>query len=237
MSHSNPLLAPWTTPFGLPPFDLIRPEHFEPAFAAAITAHLAEIAAIGDDPAPPSFANTIEALERSGRALSRVRMVFDNVVVSLGGPALEAVDRTMSPVLAQHHSRVALDARVFARVDALHRQRAALTLRPDQARLLDRTHLGFVRSGAALDPAAKARLTEISARLAVLHTAFGQNVLHDEKAWHLVLGEADLAGLPDFVIDGAARAAAERGLPGHVAVVDRAVPDVFHPAGPAPGRA
>jgi peptidyl-dipeptidase Dcp len=192
-----------------------------------MAAHLAEIAAVAADTAPPSFSNTIEALERSGRALSQVRMVFGNLVVSLGGAALEAVDRTMSPVLAQHDSRVSLDAGVFARVDALYRQRDELSLRPDQARLLERTHLGFVRSGAALDPAAKARLTEISERLAVLHTAFGQNVLHDEKAWYLVLTEADLAGLPGFVIDGAARAAAERGMTGHVITLSRSLIEPF----------
>jgi peptidyl-dipeptidase Dcp len=227
MQDVNPLLAPWATPFGIPPFDLIRPEHFEPAFAAAMAAHLEEIAAIGGDTAAPSFANTIEALQRSGRALSRVSAVFGNLVSSLGGAALEEVDRIMSPVLAQHHTRVALDAGVFARVDALLRQADGLALRPDQRRLLERTHLGFVRSGAALEPAAKARLTEISERLAVLHTAFGQNVLHDEKGWHLALGEGDLDGLPGFVIEGAAQAAAARGLPGHVITLTRSLIEPF----------
>ncbi|HEY8613884.1 MAG TPA: peptidase M3, partial [Roseomonas sp.] len=91
MSETNPLLAPWTTPFGMPPFDRIRPAHFAPAFAEAMASHLAEVAAIGADPAPPSFPNTIEALQRSGRALARISAVFSNLVFSLGGTGLEAL--------------------------------------------------------------------------------------------------------------------------------------------------
>lgn len=232
---TNPLLEIWTTPFGLPPFDRIRPEHFAPAFEAAMVDHLAEIAAIAEDPAAPTFANTIEALQRAGRALGRIEAVFDNLVVSLGGEALEAVNRVMAPRLAEHRMRVALDPGVFARVDVLFGQAEGLGLVEDQARLLERTHLGFVRSGAALDPAAKARLTEISARLAVLHTQFGQNVLHDEKAWSLPLTAADLDGLPEFVRDGAAAAAAERGLPGHVVTLSRSLIEPFLAFSPSRG--
>ncbi len=226
MTDPNPLLAPWTTPCGVPPFDQIRAEHFAPAFVQAMAAHLAEIEAIGADPAPASFANTIEALQRSGRVLDRVGNVFANLVVSQGGAALEALDREMSPKLAQHGTRVALDPAVFARVDELHR-RGDLDLAEDQRRLLDRTHLGFIRSGAALDPAAKTRMSAISERLAVLHTAFGQNVLHDEKAWHLPLAETELDGLPPFVRAGAAQAAAERGLPGHAVTLSRSLIEPF----------
>ena len=227
MSDTNPLLTVWTTEFGLPPFDLIRPEHFEPAFTAAIEAHRAEIAAIGTDPAEPTFANTIEALERSGRALGRVGAVFENLAASLGGEALETVRRRMAPVLAEHGTRTALDPAVFARVDALHKRRAGLGLEADQMRLLERTQLGFVRSGAALDGAAKERLTAIATRVAALHTAFGQNVLHDEKAWTLPLGAADVAGLPEFVRDGAAAAAAARSQSGHVVTLSRSLIEPF----------
>src|ERR1700712_1863497 len=128
MNDSNPLLAAWNTPFGIPPFDLIRPEHFAPAFDRAMTEHLDEVALIGADPAAPDFANTIEAMQRAGRLLDRVSMVFSNLVVSLGGPALEAVDVEMSPKLAQHGMKVSLDPALFARVDRLHAQRAALGL-------------------------------------------------------------------------------------------------------------
>jgi peptidyl-dipeptidase Dcp len=223
----NPLLAAWTTPFGLPPFDLIRPEHVRPAFDEAMRQHRAEIAAIGAETAPPGFTNVIEALERAGRTMARVGGVFSNLVVSLGGPALEELDREMSPVLAQHYTEISLDPAVFARVQALYALRGTLQLDPDQARLLERTHLGFVRSGAALDPAAKVRMGEISERLAVLHTQFGQNVLHDEKDWQLALSEADLAGLPDFARDGAAQAAKERGLPAYAVTLSRSSVEPF----------
>jgi len=227
MSETNPLLAPWATPFGLPPFDRIRPEHFPPAFAAAMAEHLEEVAAIGTDPAEPGFANTIEALQRSGRGLARVGALFSNLVVSQGGEALEALDREMSPRLAQHGMRVALDPAVFARVAALHARRDALGLEEDQMRLLERTHLGFIRSGAALDAGAKARMTAISERLAVLHTQFGQNVLHDETSWHLALSGDDLGGLPDFLRDGMATAAAERGLAGFAVTLSRSLIEPF----------
>ncbi|MBP0495660.1 M3 family metallopeptidase [Pararoseomonas indoligenes] len=228
MTEPNPLLTPWDdTPFGLPPFDRIRPEHFVPAFEAAMAEHLEEIAAIGADPAEPGFTNTIEALERSGRALARVGNVFGNLVVSLGGEALETVDTEMSPRLAEHGMRVSLDPAIFARVDALYRQRTLLGLEEDGMRLLERTHLGFIRSGAALDEAAKARMTEISSRLATLHTEFGQNVVYDEKVWHLALGEADLDGLPAFLRDGMASAAAERNLPGYAVTLSRSLIEPF----------
>jgi peptidyl-dipeptidase Dcp len=227
MTNDNPLLAPWTTPNGVPPFDLIRPAHFVPAFDHAMAEHLAEIAAIGADPEAPSFANTVEALERSGRSLERVSSVFGNLVSSLGGPALEAIDTEMSPRLAQHGMRVSLDPALFRRIDALHARREALGLAEDQMRLLERMHLNLVRSGAALGEAERARMTAISERLAVLHTAFGQNVLHDEKAWVLPLGESDLDGLPDFVLAGAKQAAAERGIEGHAITLSRSLIEPF----------
>ncbi len=223
----NPLLAPWTTPFGVPPFDQIKPEHFAPAFAQAMDEHLAEIAAIGADPAPPSFANVIEALQRSGRALERVGAVFSNLSVSLGGEALEALDRELAPKLAQQGMQVSLDPAVFARINELHNKRETLGLDEDQLRLLARTHLGRVRSGAALGPAEKERMTAISERLAVLHTAFGQNVLHDEKAFCLQLGEADLDGLPEFLRAGTADAAAARGLEGYAVTLSRSLIEPF----------
>ncbi len=224
---SNPLLAPWTTPFGMPPFDRVRPEHFAPAFEQAMRAHLQEIAAIAADPAAPNFANTVEALQRSGRLLDRIGSVFSNLVASLGGDALQATDLEMSPKLAQHAMRVSLDPALFRRIDTLHAGRDALGLADDQARLLERLHLGLVRSGAALVPAAKARMSEISERLAVLHTQFGQNVLHDEKAWRLPLAEADLDGLPGFVRAGARQAAAERGAEGYAVTLSRSLIEPF----------
>ena len=223
---SNPLLAPWTTPFGVPPFDRIRPQHFAPAFEQAMRVHLREVAAIGADPAAPDFANTVEALQRSGRPLERIGNVFSNLVASQGSEALQAIDVEMSPKLAQHAMRVSLDPALFRRIDALHAGRDSLQLASDQARLLERLHLGFVRSGAALPPQAQARMSEISQRLAVLHTQFGQNVLHDEREWQLTLAEADLDGLPEFVRAGAAQAA-ERGVAGWVVTLSRSSIEPF----------
>jgi peptidyl-dipeptidase Dcp len=211
---ANPFFEDWTTPFGLPPFDRIEPAHFPPAFDRFMAEHKAEIAAIAGEPAPPSFANTIEALERSGRGLWRVSRVFDNLTSSATNDKLDAIDRDYAPRLAAHSTAIMLDAGLFARVDALHRERETLGLAPEQARLLTRHHLRFVRAGALLGIEQKARMTEIATRLASLHTHFGQNVLHDEDDWHLDLDEADLAGLPDFARSAAAAMAKERGLDG-----------------------
>ncbi|WP_459695870.1 M3 family metallopeptidase [Acidisoma sp. C75] len=227
MTDLNALLTDWTTPYRLPPFDLIRAEDFPAAFAQAMAEHRAEIAAIGGAGEAPSFANTIEALEGAGRLLGRVSAVFHNLVSSLGGAALEALDRALAPQLAEHHAAIALDPALFARVDAVFRQRAQLGLAEDQLRLLERTHLGLVRSGAALDAAGRGRMAAITRRLAELHTAFGQNVLHDEKSWVLPLAEADLAGLPAFLRAATAEAAAERGLAGHVVTLARSLVEPF----------
>ena len=177
---TNPFFVPWTTPFAAPPFDIIAPEHFGPAFEAGMAEQLSEIAAIVADPAAPTFANTIEAMERSGELLKRVGGTFFNLNASHGNDALRAIDMEFAPKLAAHGMKVALDPGLFARVADLVARREGLGLEPDQLRLLERSHLGFIRSGAALDAAGRVRMTEISERLAELHTAFGQNVLHDE---------------------------------------------------------
>ena len=222
---SNPLLTPWTTPFGAPPFDAVQPAHFAPAFDQGMAEHLAEIDAIAA--APARFEATIVAMERSGRTLRRVAALFGNLVASHGNADLQAVEREMAPKLAAHTSRVALHPALFARVAALHAQRATLGLAPDQLRLLERSHLGFVRAGAALDEAGRTRMAEINTRLATLHTDFGQNVLHDERAWTMPLDEAGRAGLPGFVVEGARGAAAERGMEGHVVTLSRSLIEPF----------
>ena len=214
----NPFFGAWNTPFELPPFDRLRPEHFPPAFESGMKEHLAEIATIAGSAEAPSFANTIEALERSGRMLRRVGRVFNNLTSSATNPELDTIDRDYAPKLAAHRSRIMLDAGLFARIDALWRERDQLPLAPDQSRLLERHHLNFVRAGARLDPAQKARMAEITERLATLHTLFGQNVLHDEDEWRLVLEEDDLAGLPDFARAAAAEAARARQLDGKYAI-------------------
>ncbi len=215
----NPLEQDWPGPYGLPPFAEVEPEHFAPAFAAAMDRHRAEVDAITRDGAKPTFANTIAALEASGRQLERVADVFFNLAAAHTSEALQEVEREIAPKLAAHHSAILLDDKLFARIDDLHARREALALDAEQRRVLELQHLAFVRAGARLDAAAKARVAQINQRLAELATQFSQNVLKDEQVWRLVLdGEADLAGLPDPVRAGAARAAAETGLAGKHAI-------------------
>ncbi|OWJ60796.1 M3 family metallopeptidase [Inquilinus limosus] len=216
---ANPLLAESTAPFGSPPWQRIEVAHFRPAFDAALAEHDREIAAIAGDPAEPSFDNTVAALERSGRTLRRVAAAFFNLTSAHSNDALEAVERDIAPLLARHHNAIQQNPALFRRVDALFARRGDLGLTPEQGRVLERYHLGFTRSGAGLDEAAKRRLSEIVERLATLGTSFGQNVLADEKAYALMLdGEADLAGLPQELRDAAAAAAADRGQPGRHAI-------------------
>ena len=224
---TNPFFSPWTTPFGAPPFDLIRAEHFAPAFDGGMEAHRAEIAAIADDPSPPGFANTIEAMERAGKLLRRVSAVFFNLVASNGGEAMLAVEMEYAPKLAQHGAQMSLNPALFGRVADLHARIDSLGLERDQRRLLERCHLGFVRAGAALDAAGRARMEAISGRLASLHAQFGQNVLGDERDWHMALGAEDLGGLPDFVVESARQAAVDRGVEGWVITLSRSLIEPF----------
>jgi len=214
MTTENPLLSEWKTPYGLPPFAVVRAEHFQPAFDVALREHNAEVARIAVDPAAPTFDNTIAAFDASGRLLARIGQLFHNLCSSETSPALQAVERTMAPKLAAHHSAIYLNAALFGRVDALHARRDGLGLTTEARRLLERVHLDFVLAGARLDEAAKRRFAAISERLAELQTTFSQNVLHDESSWALWLdGQRDLAGLPAFVRAAAREAAQQRGRP------------------------
>jgi len=225
----NPFATRWETPFRLPPFASIRPDHIRPAFDAALAKHRAEIAAIVAEKAAPDFANTIEALERAGRALSRVGGVFYNLTGADTNEALQAIEREMSPITSRHWSAIMMDEGLFARVDAVNAGRDALGLDAEQARLLERTYKGFIRSGAKLDPAGKKRLAAINERLAALGTQFSQNVLKDESSYALFIeDEAGLAGLPEFLKAAMARAAADRGKPGqHAVTLSRSIIEPF----------
>ncbi|SHF78393.1 peptidyl-dipeptidase Dcp [Kaistia soli DSM 19436] len=214
MTADNPLLSTWTTPFGMPPFAAIEPAHYRPAFEAAIADHQSEIALIAGNPEAPSFANTIEAMERAGRKLDRVAAVFFNLTGAHTNDALEAIEMEIAPLLSRHRSAIYLSEALFQRIDTLMKNGDG-GLDAEQARVLERYHTGFRRSGAGLPAETKARLAAISERLATLGTTFGQNVLADEKGWTLVLeGGDDLAGLPDFLIASASQAAKDRGLQG-----------------------
>ena len=227
-SAANPLLVPWSTPFGAPPFADITAEHFGPAFEQALTEHRAEIDRIADQPAAPTFENTIVALENAGRTLARVSGVFWNLAGAHTNDALQAIEREISPKLAQHWNAITSNAALFARIDAVMAGAESAALNAEQKRVLERTHLAFVRAGARLGPEQKKRLGEILERLATLGTQFSQNVLADEKSYELPLGEEDLAGLPDFLINAARRTAEERGSPArYVITLSRSLIEPF----------
>ncbi len=217
-SPDNPLLADWTGPFGLPPLPAIKPEHFRPAFDAALARHRAELNAISANLQPPSFDNTIVALEKGGRDLERVANVFFVLAGADTSDAIEAVEREVSPLLARHSNAMYLDRALYARITDLYARRDSLGLNSEQARVLDRYYTRFVRAGGALDQPAQDRLAAINERLASLGTQFGQNVLADEKSYALLLDESDLAGLPNFARAAAKAAAEERGEPGKYAI-------------------
>jgi peptidyl-dipeptidase Dcp len=228
-ASDNPFFAEWRGPFGVPPFGAIRPEHFLPAFERAFAAHQAEVTAIGTDAAAPTFANTIEALERSGDALTRASYVFGVLSGAHTNDAIQEVERALAPLEAQHWNRILMDEALFRRIDALHGQRDQLGLSAEQLRVLDRYHLMHTRAGAALNATAKTRLAAINERLASLGTSFSQNLLADEQAYALELdGEDDLVGLPDFVRAAAQEAAEERGHKGkHVITLSRSSVEPF----------
>jgi peptidyl-dipeptidase Dcp len=218
----NPFFAEWTTAEGVAPFDRIRPEHFRPAYARALAEHDAEIAAIVADTAAPTFANTIEAMELAGAALSRVENVFDLLAGAHTNDALQEIEREIAPQIASHWQRIDTNPVLFRRIDALVAQAHALGLSAEQRRVLERYHTTFRRAGAALDAAAKDRLAAIIERLATLTTAFSQNVLADEQAFALPLtDEAEFAGLPDFMREAMKAEAQDRGLAGHVVTLSR----------------
>jgi peptidyl-dipeptidase Dcp len=216
--HVNPLLKAWQTPFETPPFAEIEPEHFLPAFEQAFVDHAAEIAAITHDPSEPDFANTITALERSGKLLNRVSAVFYDLVSAHSNPALLEIDKDVSLRMARHWNPIMMNAVLFGRIAMLHHNRAALGLSPEQMRLLERTYTRFHRSGAGLVEAAKARMAEINERLAHLGTAFSHHLLGDEQDWFMELEYSDCDGLPSTFVEAARAAAEERGRTGKVLV-------------------
>ncbi len=213
-AQANPLLKAWQTPFETPPFPEIAPEHFLPAFEQAFADHAAEIVAIEHDPAAPDFANTITALERSGKLLSRVAAVFYDLVSAHSNPELLEIDKEVSLRMARHWNPIMMNAVLFGRIALLHDNRANLDLSGEQLRLLERTYTRFHRAGAGLDQSAKKRMAEINERLAHLGTAFSHHLLGDEQDWFMELGEADRDGLADGFVAAARAAAGERGMAG-----------------------
>jgi peptidyl-dipeptidase Dcp len=213
---ANPLFAPWTGPFGgVPPLASVRPVHLAPALRAGMEQQLDEIAAIANDPAAPTFENTIAALERTGRLLDRAQAVYGIFVSTLNDDEVQAVEREMAPELASFRDRITQNEKLFARIAAVYERRDADGLTPEQRRLVWLRYTTFVRAGARLGARSKKRLSAINRELASLYTRFSQNLLADEHDRYLLLEHPDeLAGLPASVRDGAAADAEARGFAG-----------------------
>lgn len=211
----NPFQHPSTLPYQLPPFDKIKDSDYRPAFEAGMREELDEVAAIANNPKAPSFDNTIVALERSGRLLTRVDTVFSNLNQCNTDDEMQKIDTEMSTKLSAHQDAILLSSALFARVDALYEQRASLKLDPESLQLLERYHTQFVRAGAGLPDAAKTQLRKMNEQLAALTTQFKQNVLKATREHAVVIDSVDeLKGLSNEQIGAAANAAAARGLAG-----------------------
>jgi peptidyl-dipeptidase Dcp len=216
---SNPFAAPSTLPFNYPAFDKIRNEDFAPAFAEGMRQQSAEIDAIANAKAAPTFENTIVAMERSGQLLNRVSTVFGNLVGCNTNPTLDALDKDLAPKLAAHSDKIRLNEQLFKRIETLYAKRDALHLDPESKYLLERYHTDFVRAGAQLSGPDKEKLKAYNTRIAALQTQFSQNVLKEANASALIVdSRAELAGMSDKAIDAAATEAKKRGMTGKFAI-------------------
>ncbi len=213
---NNPLLAKWTGPYGgVPPFDQVKVEQFKPALEAAMAENLAEVEQIANDPAAPTFENTIVAMENAGRRLTDVGTFYGVWSSTMNGPEFQVVEREMAPRLAAFSDQITQNEKLFQRIDAVYNSPDKAKLTPEQQRLTWVYYNNFVRAGAKLDPEAKKRVAAINEELANHFTTFSQNVLADETDQFLVIDKAsDLAGLPQSLRDAAASAGTAKGHPG-----------------------
>ncbi|MEM7105729.1 MAG: M3 family metallopeptidase [Bacteroidota bacterium] len=210
VASDNPFYQEWDTPFGIPPFHQIKNEHYMPAFEKGMKENLAEIDAIVNNSEAPTFANTIEELERTGKLLTKVQDVFYNLTGSNTNPKLQELQRDLSPLISAHYDKITLNKGLFNRVETLWQARETLELSNEQRKLLDDTRKAFVRSGALLNEEQKAQITAINSQISELTTAFGQNLLAETNGFELVLDKSDLDGLSDGIIAAAAETAAEK---------------------------
>lgn len=211
-AEENPFFTEWNTPFGVPPFDKIRPEHYQPAFDRAMSVHEAEIDAIVNNRDEPTFENTLLAYDQSGKTLAQVELVFGMLSASDNDERMQAVQEQVLPQLAAHYDKILMNEQLFGRVKNLYDRREALELDAEQMRLLEKTYDAFVRAGALLDPEQKERLKQINGELSVAGVKFGNNLLAENNNFRLELDEKDLDGLPTSVRDAAREKATELGL-------------------------
>ncbi|MFD1628821.1 M3 family metallopeptidase [Pseudopedobacter beijingensis] len=215
VAQENPFFSEYKTPFQVPPFERIKPEHFMPAFEAGMQQQKEKVAAIYTVRSTPTFQNTIIPLESSDLLLKKVVTVFFNLTSAHTNPQLEKISSEIAPKLAQHHDDILLNPELFSRVKQVHENIAKEKLTPEEARLLDKTYKAFIRSGANLDEKSKERLRNINKELSSLTVKFGQNVLKEVNAYELVIDQKeDLSGLPEGLVNNAAKVAKESGLNG-----------------------
>lgn len=211
----NPFLSEYTTPFGVPPFDQIRLEHFKPAFLQGMEEESKEVEAIINQSAEPDFENTIVALDQSGKLLRKVSSVFYGLNSANTSDEMQALSRELSPLLSKHSDDINLNPRLFARVKAVYEKRAELNLDKEQMKLLEETYKGFVRGGANLPEDKQARLRELNNEISMLQLSFGQNMLKETNDFKLVIDkQEDLAGLPESLVANAAAVAKADGMEG-----------------------
>ncbi|WP_108809037.1 M3 family metallopeptidase [Aquimarina spinulae] len=206
----NPFYQEWDTPFGVPPFNKIKDEHYMPAFKKGMEENLAEIDVIVNNPEAPTFANTLEELERTGKLLTKAQSVFYNLTGSNTNPKLQELQRELSPLISAHYDKITLNEDLFKRVETIYQERENLNLSNEQRKLLEDTRKSFVRSGALLDKEQKVKITEINSKISELTTAFGQNLLAETNGFELILDKDHLDGLSDGIIAAAAETAAQK---------------------------
>jgi peptidyl-dipeptidase Dcp len=213
----NPFLKPYKTRFEAPPFDKIKVEHYMPAFQKGIELHDAEISGIANNPAAPTFKNTIEALDFSGDLLRKVSLVFFAMTEAETNDSLDSIAEVITPVLSEHNDNLYLNERLFLRIKTLYDQRESLTLDPEQKRVLSEYYKNFVRAGAGLNASDKERLRAVNKQISSLMLKFSDNVLKETNAFKLVLeNPSNLAGLPKSSVDAAAETARNMGKTGWV---------------------
>jgi peptidyl-dipeptidase Dcp len=211
----NPFFNEYDIPFDVPPFESIRPEHYLPAFESGMDNQQANIEKIVSQKAKPSFVNTIEAMENSGELLSRVSTVFHCLTSANTNSELEAINKTISPMLSKHGDDIYMNKDLFVRVKTVFDNQASFKLNEEQTKLLEKTYKAFIRSGINLEPEKQARLREINERLSVLTVNFGQNLLAENNRFELIIdNKADLSGLPASSIAAAKASAESKGLNG-----------------------
>ena len=221
MPVSNPLLLPWTGPYGgLPPFDKVKVADFKPAIEEGMAWNLAEIDRIANNPEPATFENTIAAMEGAGRPLGRAMAIYGIWKSTMNLPDMQAVATEMEPKLSAFNDQIIQNEKLFHRIEAVYNSPAKAKLTPEQQRLVWVDYTDFVRAGAKLNAAQKARLSEINQKLAGLYTTFSQNLQADEDQITLIDNEADLAGVTPSLRDSFAQAAEEKGHKGKWAVVN-----------------